>query len=121
MQATSRVERDIAAIQGEARRNVSRTGEASLAVDEAETLVKETGQVLEHITGLSEATAREIGSIAGASREQSLRHEEINGRMNEVTCIAEEIAAEMEQSSRAVEDLAGAARRLGELINSVRG
>jgi methyl-accepting chemotaxis protein len=120
MQATGRVEQDIAAIQEESRRNVGRTREAAEAVDRAEELVKRTSSSLERIAGLSEETASQIADIAAASREQTAEHGSINTTINEVTGLAERIAEEMDDSARAVADLAEASRRLGELIASGR-
>ncbi|SKA83373.1 methyl-accepting chemotaxis sensory transducer with Pas/Pac sensor [Paucidesulfovibrio gracilis DSM 16080] len=120
MQATGRVEQDIAAIQQESRRNVERTKEADMAVDKAEALVKRTWEALETIAGLSEETARRIAGIAEATREQTEEHGDVNKSIAELTDIAERIAGEMDDSSRAVNELAEAARGLGDLIASVR-
>jgi len=121
MQATARVEADIASIQKESRLSVERTGQAAGAVDQAEELVKRTWEVLERIAGLSEETAANIASIAGASQEQTDEHGDVNRTIAEVTDIAETIAGEMDASARAVAELAEAAHGLGELIASGRG
>ncbi|MGE4292061.1 MAG: methyl-accepting chemotaxis protein [Desulfovibrio sp.] len=118
MQATGRVEQNMAAMQEESRRNVGRTREAAEAVDRAEELVKRTALSLERIARLSEVTAAQIVDMAAASREQTTEHGSINATIGEVTELAQCIAEEMDDSSRAVVELAEASRRLGELIAS---
>lgn len=77
--------------------------------------------MLERIAGLSEETAANIASIAGASQEQTDEHGDVNRTIADVTDIAETIAGEMDASARAVAELAEAAHGLGELIASGRG
>ena len=70
-------------------------GNASKAVDQATQLAGESGQMLEEIVAIVEASADQVRSIATASEQQSAASEEINRAVDRINQISSETAEAM--------------------------
>ncbi len=112
MGATKEVGEAIKAIQDGATRNIQGMDAASEAVHRATTLARESGDTLQHVVSLVEATVEQIQSIATAAEQQSATSEEINRSMDEVNAISGETARGMVDVTKALDELEQLAGRL---------
>ena len=120
MSATNEVGQAIRGIQAGAKASIDGMGNASKAVDQATQLAGESGQMLEEIVAIVEASADQVRSIATASEQQSAASEEINRAVDRINQISSETAEAMGQSTEAVGELAEQAQTLQALINELK-
>lgn len=120
MASTSDVDNAIKAIQESADKNVAQVEYAVKIIDEAANLAHDSGQALEEIVSMTDATADQIQAIAAASKQQSAAGEEINRSATQVNAIAAETAEAMREAADAVTELAAQTQNLSALIEKMR-
>ncbi len=120
MSATTEVGGSIKGIQEAAQNNMKSFAEAAENVEEATSLAGTSGEALEEIRNLANATSSLISSIATAAEEQSATSEEINRSVEEVNRIAGDTADGMRQSAEAVQELARLAQELRALLDHLK-
>ncbi|WP_034627074.1 methyl-accepting chemotaxis protein [Desulfocurvibacter africanus] len=121
MHATKEVVQAIQAIQAGVERNIGSMEESAKAVEHAAELAKRSGEALDEIVPLVDATTDQIRSIATASEEQSKASEEINRHVSEVNRISSETAEGMTHAHSAVGDLAALAQQLRDVASDGNG
>ena len=120
MQATQEVGTAVTSIQDGTRRNIKGMSITAELVGKSTELAQESGQSLEAIVDIVNATADQVRSIATASEEQSAASEQINQGTDEINRIAEETSLAMNESNRAVTDLATLTDDLQGLVTSLK-
>ncbi len=120
MASTHDVGNAINAIQESASQSVAAMDKALLEVNTATDFANQSGAALRDIVSNVEATADQVSAIATASEEQSAASEEINQSIVQVNAMSGQTAEAMGQATKAVGDLAQQARRLSELIDSMK-
>ena len=120
MSATHEVRQAISTIQESVKINivsVTQTGEMSQNVTE---IVQRSGEVLDEILRLAEASADQVQSIATAAEEQSASGEHISRSVDTISTIANETAATMQESADAVTELMSQTEKLSNLIEEMK-
>ena len=120
MFATKEVETAISGVQSRTRQSsdaVKRTTENLAATS---TLVKQSGEALDHIVLEVSNTATQINSIATAAEQQSSVSEEISRSLEEINEITKETTIAMSLSAQAISELALQANELQHLVNELR-
>ncbi|HZF60643.1 MAG TPA: methyl-accepting chemotaxis protein [Desulfovibrio sp.] len=120
MTATKEVGDAIRDIQNGTRKNVSNVDQVVGMIDTATTLASTSGEALNEIVELVDATAQQVQSIATAAEEQSSTSEEINRSIEDVNRISLETSSAMQHSAGAVSDMAQQAQVLRGLISSMK-
>ncbi len=121
MTATKEVGEAISGIQQGTAHSIQSVERAVQRIDEATGLAGQSGQSLQEIVRLVEATADQVRSIAAASEQQSAASEQINRSVEDVSNISRATAQDMTLAARAVDELAGRARVLREIIEGLQG
>lgn len=112
MGATKEVGTAISAIQDGATKNIQGMEQAAHAVDEATGLASRSGDVLQEIVSLIEATVAQIQAIATAAEQQSATSEEINRSMEDINRISAETANGMANIAESLDNLESLSSRL---------
>ena len=120
MTATKEVGAAIAGIQKGTRVNVEGVDASVKTIEEATSLVQDSGKVLDEIVHLAEVASDQVRSIATASEEQSAATEEINRGIDEISRVAMETAEAMIQSARAVSQLSEQAQALQDMVHELK-
>lgn len=120
MTATKEVGEAIRDIQQGTRLNIDNVELAAEKINDATTLAEESGQTLQAIVTLVDATTDQVRSIATAAEEQSATTEEINRSIVDIDRLAEDSARALEQSTRSVAELADQTRILRGLIDEMQ-
>ena len=120
MASTNDVGNAINAIQQSASQSVAAMDKALVEVNTATNFASQSGAALRDIVSNVEATADQVSAIATASEEQSAASEEINQSIVQVNSMSGQTAEAMGEATKAVSDLAQQARRLSDLIDSMK-
>ncbi len=120
VQATAEVHKAVSGIQEGAKANVKATEAAVASVARSTELAGHSGQALEGIVSISDATADRIRSIATAAEQQAAASEQINQSTIEVSRISSETEQAMVQSAAAIEKLADLADELSRIIREMQ-
>ncbi|MBF0482444.1 MAG: DUF3365 domain-containing protein [Desulfovibrionaceae bacterium] len=120
MNATKEVGLAIDSIQQGARANVQSVEMAAKTIEEATTLVNQSGEALREIVALSNDTSDKVRSIATAAEQQSAASEEINRAIEDISRITSETSEGMSQSAQAVGGLAMQTSQLQGLIEELK-
>lgn len=112
MSATREVGQAVELIQHGVGSNIESMERASDAIQYAADLAIESGQALEGIVPLVEATSAQMNMIARAAEEQVASSDTVNRNIQEVDTVSREIASGMALSAKATEDLAAMAHKL---------
>lgn len=120
MVSTTDVGNAIRAIQQSASQSMAQVDKSAKTIEEATGFANQSGQALDEIVGMVDATADQVRSIATASEQQSATSEEINTSVAQVNSIASETARAMQESAKAVSDLAHQAQVLNSLIDNMK-
>lgn len=118
MSATQEVGQAVELIQHGVRANIEGMERASNAIQHAAGLAVESGQALEEIVPLVEATSTQVNMIAHAAEEQAVSSDTVNRNIQEVDIVSREIASSIALSAKATTDLAAMAHKLKELAEA---
>ena len=110
----------IKAIQDSTETNMSQVERAVEHIEGAADLITKSGETLQEIVTMAQASADQVRAIATASEQQSASSAEISQSVNEVNAIADETSAAMDEAERAVSDLADQAQTLSALIEEMK-
>jgi methyl-accepting chemotaxis protein len=116
MSATKEVGQAIEGIQDGTRKNMGNVDRTSQTIEEATTLVRQSGEALDVIVAMVDHASDQVRSIATASEEQSSASEEINRSIDQVAAISTDTAQAMDQAAQAVAELAHQTQVLQNLI-----
>ena len=109
--------RNLAARSAEAAKETADLIEGSIEkVQNGNSLVGKTGEVLHRIAENSTVVAQNVAEIAVASKEQSIAIEQINVGLNQIDTVTQQNAANTESSATAAEELSAQARKLRSII-----
>jgi methyl-accepting chemotaxis protein len=114
----ARFEQQVAAIAqavGEAAAEMSHTAAAMRAA------AAESGQRLDLVAGASQAATGHVQSVAASAEELAASVQEIGRQVAESARIAGAAVAEAEATDQSVAGLAGAAARIGDVVELIRG
>ncbi len=120
MASTADVGGAIKAIQDSTETNMSQVERAVEHIEGAADLITKSGETLQEIVTMAQASADQVRAIATASEQQSASSAEISQSVNEVNAIADETSAAMDEAERAVSDLADQAQTLSALIEEMK-
>jgi len=120
MDSTSDVGKAISAIQNSTAKSVLQMDEAMKSVLEATEYADQSGEALEKIVKMVDATVDQARSIATAAEQQSATSEEINNSIEQVNAIAVETARAMQEAAVAVVDLSNQAQLLTSLVEELK-
>ena len=120
MNATKEVGETVRAVQDVSRQNVTGMEQAARAIADSTDLVRLSGQSLDEILQMSQATALQVQSIATAAEEQSAASEEINQSVDQINAIASDTAQSMQQTTIAIRELAEQADTLRKLVADLK-
>ena len=118
MKATTEVSSAIASIQQGVEGNIHGMDQAVEAVEAATSLANRSGQALEEIVPLVDATSDQVRSIATASEEQSATCEEIGRNVDNVNDISVKTAEDMDLAADSIGKLSEFAQNLRRLAAS---
>lgn len=117
MSATKEVSQAVEQIQDGVGNNIEGMEKATDAIQHAAILATESGESLEGIVPLVEASSEQISLIAHAGEELIVINDTVNHNIHEVAAVSIEISSGMESSAKATADLAAMAHRLKELAD----
>ena len=117
MSATKEVSQAVEQIQDGVGNNIEGMEKATDAIQHAAILATESGESLEGIVPLVEASSEQISLIAHAGEELIVINDTVNQNIQEVDVVSTEISSGMESSAKATADLAAMAHRLKELAD----
>ena len=120
MTATKEVGEAIASIQQSTHHNVANVDRSVQLIESATRLANQSGEALQAILGLVDATSDQVRSIATAAEEQSATSEEINRSIEDVNVVSAETSRNMQEAARAVADLAYQAGEMKKLIGELQ-
>ncbi|WP_043645711.1 methyl-accepting chemotaxis protein [Fundidesulfovibrio putealis] len=121
MKATTEVSSAIASIQQGVEGNIRGMDQAVEAVETATSLANRSGQALEEIVPLVDATSDQVRSIATAAEEQSATCEEIGRNVDNVNDISVKTADDMNLAAESIGKLVEFARSLRCLAETENG
>jgi methyl-accepting chemotaxis protein len=119
--ATREVSQSVAEIQRATKLNIDGTERSFEAIQQADALVKRSGEALSRIVEDTSATAGQVRRIAASAEQQSAAHHQVNAAVAEVNEIAQETSHGMVHTAEAITFLAAQAGELKELIDSMVG
>lgn len=120
MQATNEVHTAITGIQDGARKNVKATEVAVQSVQKSTEMAGQSGDALNSIVTVAEATADRVRSIATAAEQQSAASEEINQATMDVSQVCGQTDLLMVDASEAIVRLANLAEKLSKVIREMQ-
>ena len=120
MDATKEVGEAITAIQESTRTNIRVTENAVESVVESTALASQSGDALDEIVQMVEASADQIEGIAAAAEQQSASSEQISRATEEINVISAESAQTTVQSAMAIAEVAKLAANIKELIRNMQ-
>ncbi|WP_419780535.1 Cache 3/Cache 2 fusion domain-containing protein [Maridesulfovibrio sp.] len=120
MDATKEVGEAITSIQESTRTNIRVTESAVDSVVESTELASRSGNALDEIVRMVEASADQIEGIAAAAEEQSASSEQISRATEEINVISAESAETTVQSAMAIAEVAKLAANIKELIRNMQ-
>jgi methyl-accepting chemotaxis protein len=120
MTATKEVGDAIHGIQSGTQKNIANVEHTVDKIDSATALATKSGESLDDIVTLVEATTDQVRSIAAASEQQSAASEEINRSIDDINRISSETSDAMRQSSQAVSELANQSNTLSTIIEEMK-
>ena len=91
-----------------------------LSVEEATRLVNLSGEALQEIVSMADATADQVRAIATAAEEQSATSEEINRSLSNINSIAGDVVNIMGDSGTAMQNVAEQSRVLSNLMTEMK-
>ncbi|WP_034603094.1 methyl-accepting chemotaxis protein [Maridesulfovibrio frigidus] len=115
MDATKEVGNAVSSIQANARENIQAVELAAKDIIVSTEAASESGEFMNEIVNIVDATASQIESIATASEEQSATSEEINRAVGDVSMVASETAEGMGKATESLADI----NRLVDNLNSI--
>ena len=116
MDATREVGQVLSGIQQDTASNISTVENTVRAMESTTVLSRQSGEALQKVVTMVDATTDQIRSIATAAEQQSATSEEINRSVMDVNRLAEGTSSVMEQSTQSVRDLLHQSRDLQSLI-----
>ncbi|WP_051249550.1 methyl-accepting chemotaxis protein [Maridesulfovibrio zosterae] len=119
MTATNEVGEAISNIQNGSRDSMNSMDKAVVTIEESSKLAALSGEALDAIVALVNATTDQVQAIAAASEQQSATSEEINRAVDEINRISSETSTSMSQSAIAVEELAQQSQELKGLVDEM--
>ncbi|NDV25081.1 Cache 3/Cache 2 fusion domain-containing protein [Desulfovibrio sp. JC010] len=120
MDATKEVGEAITSIQESTRTNIRVTESAVESVVQSTDLASRSGDALDEIVRMVEASADQIEGIAAAAEEQSASSEQISRATDEINVISAEAAETTVQSAMAISEVAKLAANIKELIRNMQ-
>lgn len=120
MNATKEVAHVLSGIQQDTAHNIANVDRTVAEISETTNLTHKSGDALQKIVELVDATTDQIRSIATASEEQSATSDEINRSVEEVSRIALSTVDAMEHSAQGMNTLLEQARVLENLISEMQ-
>ncbi|WP_027177924.1 Cache 3/Cache 2 fusion domain-containing protein [Maridesulfovibrio bastinii] len=120
MEATKEVGESITNIQNSTQLNIEATQEATRFVGKSTELANMSGEALDEIVKMIEATTDQVQSIATAAEQQSATSEEINRATEEINEISSETVRSTEESAQAIRELSKLALSIKELIKNMQ-
>ncbi len=120
MTATKEVGDAIRGIQEGTRKSIHGVERSVEVIQRATELAEQSGQALQSIVGLVDASSDQVRSIATAAEQQSATSEEINRSVDDINRISNETAGAMSQAASAVSDMAHQAQTLKALTDQLR-
>jgi len=120
MTATKEVGQAIRGIQDGTRKSIESVDRSVETIQQATSLAEQSGQALNTIVGLVEASSDQVRSIATAAEQQSATSEEINRSVEDISRISNDTAEAMNRSADAVAELARQAQNLKALTDQLR-
>ena len=117
---TSEVGKTIQAILTSAAESTQQMEHAVLSVEEATRLVNLSGEALQEIVSMADATADQVRAIATAAEEQSATSEEINRSLSNINSIAGDVVNIMGDSGTAMQNVAEQSRVLSNLMTEMK-
>jgi len=118
MSATTEVSQAVELIQDGVRNNIEGMEKASVAIQHATGLATKSGESLEGIVPIVEASSEQISLIAHAVEELISINDNVNNYIREVDVVSTEISSKMASSAKATSDLAAMAHKLKALADS---
>jgi len=119
MTATKDVAGFITTMQQSTRKNIEKTEQTSLAIQDGTKKANDSGEMLQEIVGIVVKTSDQIRSMATAAEEQSATSEEIRRATEEINRIAIDTLEAMAASAKAVAELGGQARSLETVVSGL--
>ncbi len=120
MAATKEVGGVVSSIQHGTKVNLQNVEEADRAVDAARELVRESGQALDEILHLVEASSRQVGNIAAAAVQQARTGRDLKREMDGVRGISLDTAQGMRRSLETVGRMGQEIEELAKLTGLLR-
>ena len=120
MTSTTDVGNAIKAIQTSANKSMAQVDKAVQSIDEATAFANQSGEALNEIVSMADATADQVRAIATAAEQQSASSDEINRSISNMSSIASETSCAMSEAAMAVNDLATQAHKLTRLIDDLK-
>lgn len=120
MDATKEVGEAITSIQESTRTNINITENAVESIVQSTELASKSGDALDEIVRMVEASADQIEGIAAAAEEQSASSEQISRATEEINVISAEAAETTVQSAMAISEVAELASKIKELIRNMQ-
>ncbi len=120
MASTSEVAKIISEIQQSASQSLTQTNASFKAIEKATDLVRQSGETLNEITGMTKDSASQVQSIASVAEEQSVATRDINDAISQVNSIALETERSMNLAASSVSALASQAHELTKLTRDMK-
>ena len=120
MSATQEVNNSISAIQRSVHTNIESVGATGEMAQHVTEIVQHSGEVLDEIHQLAEASADQVRAIAAAAEEQSVSCDHIGQSVDAISNIANQVVDTMQDADSAVKDLLQQADRLSGLIEEMK-
>ncbi|TIH15313.1 PAS domain-containing protein [Marinifilum sp. JC120] len=120
MDATKEVGEAITSIQESTRTNIRVSENAVESIVQSTDLASKSGDALDEIVRMVEASADQIEGIAAAAEEQSASSEQISRATEEINVISAESAETTVQSAMAISEVAKLAANIKELIRNMQ-
>ena len=114
--ATKEVDTAIDQIQSGTTAAVREMESTKARMEEATTLVENSGQVLEEIVEQADLIADMVRSIATASEQQSVASDEINNSLGEINAVSQIIFQSIQDANDRIQNVAGLSTELSELV-----
>ena len=120
MSSTAEVDKTVVDMQNSTKQSIAQVDLAAKAIDDATTLINQSGEALQEIVRMADSTADQVNAIATSVEEQSATSDNINHSVAEMSDIAGRTAKTMQESAQAVTELARQASELQKLVEELK-
>ena len=120
MSSTAEVDKTVVDMQNSTKQSIVQVDLAAKAIDDATTLINQSGEALQEIVRMADSTADQVNAIATSVEEQSATSDNINHSVAEMSDIAGRTAKTMQESAQAVTELARQASELQKLVEELK-